>query len=161
MTLKQETADILEKFADKERRWVFVASKGDEFGSVPFFSKIFSDHYDMKTFSAEHSSLHSKTKGYGSDYFDLTDNPTMIGTVLKKMLSTELHDHDKAVLRLTYLWENCDIDKSLNEIFGGEVITHNCSEVVKCAMECVHTDTSGERLKDPNAQALLEFIKTL
>jgi len=84
-----------------------------------------------------------------------------IGTVLKKMLSTELHDHDKAVLRLTYLWENCGIYKSLNEIFGGELITHNCSELVKCAMECVHTDTSGERLKDPNAQALLEFIKTL
>ncbi len=65
MTIKEE----------KEKRiWIFIAYKSDEYGSVPIFSKLFDNHIELKTFSAEHSSeFKEKTKGYHSDYLDLTD----------------------------------------------------------------------------------------
>lgn len=56
---------------EKERVWVFVAYNED----VPFFSKLFTNHEDMKMFSAQHSSFYKKQPAikYTSTYFDLTD----------------------------------------------------------------------------------------
>jgi len=43
----------MKKLIEKEERlWIFVAYKDD----VPFFSRIFNDHTEMKIFSGEHSS---------------------------------------------------------------------------------------------------------
>lgn len=63
--------------------WVFVAYKNvsgdiDEKGGVPFFSKLFDDHTQLKTFSAKHSAEHKKNvSGYNSTYFELTDTQSL------------------------------------------------------------------------------------
>lgn len=50
----------------EERVWVFVASRD----GVPYFSKLFTDHTEMKEFSAKHS---RNIESYSSTYYDLTD----------------------------------------------------------------------------------------
>lgn len=52
------------------RIWVFVAYKGD----VPYFSKLFNNHEELKEFSATHSKAEKgNVENYSSTYFDLTD----------------------------------------------------------------------------------------
>lgn len=55
----------------EERIWIFIAYKEE---GLPFFSKLFTDHAEMKVFSAEHSDKNkSLCKDYSSTYFELTD----------------------------------------------------------------------------------------
>ena len=50
----------------EDRVWVFAASRN----GVPYFSKLFTDHTELKEFSANYS---DDVKGYSSTYYDLTD----------------------------------------------------------------------------------------
>lgn len=54
------------KTAVEDRVWVFAASRN----GVPYFSKLFTDHTELKEFSANYS---DDVKGYSSTYYDLTD----------------------------------------------------------------------------------------
>ena len=132
MTLKQETASVLAKFTDKSNERKLVLTIIDQY------------------------KLDSPV--IWPDYDKTINNPVMIGTVLKYMSLEKiprgtLVDRSEVLFRL-YL--ECGIDKSLNEIFGGEVWDH---------YEVLDDDRTiigiKGHLKDPNAQALLEFIKTL
>ena len=152
MTLKQETADIIAKFADKTLS--FGCGIEHHKGFVFYVSEESThDYHGTPLYSL--SSIH-KGKPYGEvintkvKEENIIGHPVFIGTVLKKMLSTELHDNDKAVLRLTYLWENCGIDKSLNEIFVGKTYKRRGGG-----------STDNEVFMDDSVQALFEFIKTL
>ena len=160
MTLKQETADIIEKFADKSlTEGCLVLTEYDVKKTVVRDTDFYVE-WAGKMREDERPFVYNVQEDKSGDKVYLKKiigHPVMIGTVFAKYYG----DNPCPNKDLYALWCDCGIDKSLNEIFEGELITHNCSEVVKCAMECVHTDTSGERLKDPNAQALLEFIKTL
>lgn len=58
----------------KQRVWIFIAYKDDGYGKIPFFSKLFDDHSELKEFSANHSSVHNNPDGkYSSTYLDLFD----------------------------------------------------------------------------------------
>lgn len=56
----------------EDRIWIFIAYKNDGYGDTPFFSKLFTDHTELKAFSAAHSEL-NKDPTYSSTYLDLTD----------------------------------------------------------------------------------------
>ena len=60
----------------EERIFIFIAYRGDEYGTTPYFSKLFTDHTEMKEFSANHSQEEKHEKrvpNYHSTYLDLTD----------------------------------------------------------------------------------------
>lgn len=60
-----------EEIKKEERIWIFIAYEED---GLPFFSKLFTDHTEMKEFSANHSGeWKDKCKKYSSTYLDLTD----------------------------------------------------------------------------------------
>jgi hypothetical protein len=66
-----------------KRIWVFVAYRNvidnEKYGTIPYFSKLFDDHGDMKEFSGKHSAMEkSLTPGYHSTYFDLTDQSNVV-----------------------------------------------------------------------------------
>lgn len=69
------------KTAVEERIWIFIAYRGDEvdgdkYGTVPYFSKLFTDHTELKSFSTNHSQEEKhdkKVPNYHSTYLDLTD----------------------------------------------------------------------------------------
>lgn len=79
----------------EKRVWVFVASNSN----VPFFSKLFTDHTEMKEFSAKHSSFYKKQSAikYSSDYFDLTDT-SLLATEREKAYHDGCHETDLKVL---------------------------------------------------------------
>ena len=71
-----ETRKVTNKTAVEERVWIFIAYKGDKYGTVPYFSKLFTDHTELKIFSANHSQEekdNKKVPNYHSTYLDLTD----------------------------------------------------------------------------------------
>ena len=122
MTLKQETASVLAKFSDKSNERKLVLTIIDQY---KLDSPVMCPDYD-KTIN----------------------NPVMIGTVFAKYYG----DNPCPNKDLYALWCDCGIDKSLNEILGGETILKSLGKNIRGV---------SEQLKDPNAQALLEFIKTL
>ena len=153
MTLKQETADIIEKFADKSlTEGCLVLTEYDVKKTVVRDTDFYVE-WAGKMREDERPFVYNVQEDKSGDKVYLKKiigHPVFIGTVLKKMLSTELHDNDKAVLRLTYLWENCGIDKSLNEIFVGKTYKRRGGG-----------STDNEVFMDDSVQALLEFIKRL
>ena len=167
MTLKQETADIIEKFADKSLTFgCMVEKKGtggtDVTGLYGDTDWIISKSEGNITTLWDRGMCH---KDDIREFYEIIGHPVMIGTVLKYMETIEPIDEDEFRKMdfhktgdgiLIKLWRRCGIDKSLNEIFGGEVWNH---------YETLDEDRPiigiKGHLKDPNAQALLEFIKTL
>lgn len=83
-----------------------------------------------------------------------------IDDVLKKIASNGLWktSDNKNIRKLINLWGKCQY-KSLDEIFSGDLMHHFCSgKKYPCNGTC---NKPKERLKDPSAQALLEFLETL
>ena len=161
MTLKQETADIIEKFADKSlTEGCFVLTEYDVKKTVVRDTDFYVE-WAGKMREDERPFVYNVQEDKSGDKVYLKKiigHPVMIGTVLKYMSLEKiprgtLVDRSERLFRL-YL--ECGIDKSLNEIFGGEVWDH---------YEVLDDDRTiigiKGHFKDPNAQALLEFIKTL
>lgn len=89
--MKQDIENIIKKNLP-ERIWIFIAYKED---GLPFFSKLFTNHTEMKEFSANHSSeWKNKCKKYSSTYLDLYDKdllfPLIADEVLKVVVETKV-----------------------------------------------------------------------
>ena len=71
------------KLISAERRiWIFIAYNED---GVPFFSKLFLDHAELKMFSGKHSvEWKDKCKEYSSTYLNLFDH-SILPESLKKL----------------------------------------------------------------------------
>ena len=84
---------------EKNRIWIFIAYND----GVPYFSKLFSDHTELKIFSSEHS-YKEKEKGikFTSTYLDLTDKTLLKQALLNQaLLRTEKRvreERDKEIL---------------------------------------------------------------
>ena len=155
MTLKQETADIIEKFADKSlTEGCLVLTEYDVKKTVVRDTDFYVE-WAGKMREDERPFVYNVQEDKSGDKVYLKKiigHPVMIGTVFAKYYG----DNPCPNKDLYALWCDCGIDKSLNEIFGGEVWDH---------YEVLDDDRTiigiKGHLKDPNAQALLEFIKTL
>jgi len=56
----------------KKDMWVFIAYKGPY--HTPFFSKLFTDHTELKEFSGEHSAeWKPEVEGYSSTYIKIDE----------------------------------------------------------------------------------------
>lgn len=64
------------QWINAERRvWIFIAYKEE---GLPFFSKLFTNHTELKLFSAKHSAeWKDKCKEYTSTYLDLFDHTAL------------------------------------------------------------------------------------
>ena len=96
--------------------------------------------------------------------------PVMLGDVFKLMPTLEWgdlidgeHPMNLAVENIINLWYQCEINgesainKSLNEIFSGEIeelVGYKNGDMTKESF-------IASKFKDPNIQALLEFLETL
>jgi len=175
MTLKQETAYIIEKFADKSLTFGCKFIAEDAYGDrteLIFLKK----YYDTgNTVSIEYMPPGDSCCGVFNsedcdfDEFEIIGQPVMIGYVLGRMETHVTLPGGASIVTknsniLLFLWGKCGINKSLNEIFSGETDTQKyCQECLdgwhpRCA---INKHDFKLKLKDPNAQALLEFIKTL
>jgi len=90
-------------------------------------------------------------------------HPVMIGDVLDKCCKDE---NDSLGLyadqnTLNNLWRRCGFPKSLNEIFSGEILYLNGGVIGPIAGGESIKVKSSEKFKDPNAQALLEFLESI
>ena len=131
MTLKQETASVLAKFADKSNERKLVLTIIDQY------------------------KLDSPV--IWPDYDKTINNPVMIGTVLKYIWELGDGSYDEKAHDLAWLWRRCGEDreksyhdKSLNEIFVGKTCNRRGGG-----------STDNEVFMDDSVQALLDFIKTL
>ena len=151
MTLKQETADIIEKFADKSlTEGCLVLTEYDVKKTVVRDTDFYVE-WAGKMREDERPFVYNVQEDKSGDKVYLKKiigHPVMIGTVFAKYYG----DNPCPNKDLYALWCDCGIDKSLNEILGGETILKSLGKNIRGV---------SEQLKDPNAQALLEFIKTL
>jgi len=149
MTLKQETADIIEKFADKSlTEGCLVLTEYDVKKTVVRDTDFYVE-WAGKMREDERPFVYNVQEDKSGDKVYLKKiigHPVMIGTVFAKYYG----DNPCPNKDLYALWCDCGIDKSLNEIFGGKTCNRRGGG-----------STDNEVFMDDSVQALFEFIKTL
>ena len=159
MNIKQRTDSVIDLLANKELSFgcEFIAQQVRH-TYVTGFSDVQRLREDECVFirNRDKSYVVSK-KNYVFDS-EIIGHPVMIGDVLENMRYRTKNLSIDVVNVFLGLWAECGFAKSLNEILSGEVETIPDKQDAD-GNWCMAIPIHSKRFKDPNAQALLEFIE--